>query len=350
MKKKETKFGKFLKSIGLISGSGGIVGIILALSGVCLPCVLIPLGFIGAGLLLVFSFISDYKWWFLGASVISFLLALSAKRVTVCKDGVCQIDPEYKKKFTFSFSNLKANLKKLNNWKTYAAIPIILLFGALLFTLSLSTTKSGELKMEKSEIAKPDPYAQLIGQAPVKGLSDAEVTIIEYSDYFCPSCLPLYENVIKPTLKKYDGKIRFASIQVNVLMNLGYSSVHAAYCADEQSRYWEMHDKLMQRVRPFVGKPKNWDLGRAMFKMSREGTPEYFTKMAGTINGIDTKQFRECMTSNKYSARIMKTTTAFQKLGFKGVPVILINGQYFTGNPTQQSLSNTIESILDNDK
>lgn len=48
MAKKNTQFQKFLKSLGLLSGSGGVVGLILALSGICLPCVLIPLGFVGA--------------------------------------------------------------------------------------------------------------------------------------------------------------------------------------------------------------------------------------------------------------------------------------------------------------
>lgn len=346
MEKKETKLGKFLKSIGLISGGGGIVGIILAISGICLPCVLIPLGFIGAGLLFVFSFVSDYKWWFIGASVLSFVLALSAKRVTVCKDGVCQIDPKYKKRFSFSFSNLKTNLIKLNNWKTYVAIPIILLFGALLFTLSLSMGSSGELDIPETGSAKNDPYAQFIGKSPVKGPADAKVTIIEYSDYFCPGCLPFYENVIQPILKKYGNKVRFVSIQVNVLMNLGYSSVHAAYCADEQSRYWEMHSILMQRMEPFVGKPKNWELGKAMMKLSKDGTPEYFTQIAEKIDGIDREQFLGCMNSDKYRSRIEKTTTAFEKLGFRGVPVIIINGQYFTGKPTEESLTKTIDAII----
>lgn len=344
MIKKDSKLHKFLKSIGLISGSGGIVGVILALSGICLPCVLVPLGFIGAGLLFLFSFFTDYKWWFLGASVVLLILALSAKRVTVCKDGVCQIDLKHKKKLNFSISNLKANLARLNNWKTYVAIPIILLFVALLFTLSLSTTKSGELELTESDIVHP--YAKLIGEAPVKGPADAKVTIIEYSDYFCPGCLPLYEEVIEPTLESYEGQVRFASVQVNIFFNLGYSSVHAAYCADEQGKYWEMHKILMDRMEPFVGREKNWDLGRDMFALSNAGTPEYFTEMAKTIDGIDTNQYLECMESDKYSDRIAETTAIFQKLGFNGVPVIIINGKYFTGNPTQESLSSAIEAEL----
>ena len=138
----------------MISGSGGIAGIILALSGICLPCVLIPLGFIGAGLLFFFSFISKYRWWLIGLSVFSLLLALSAKRVTVCKDGVCRIDRKKTEKITFALANLKENLKKLNNWRTYALIPVILIFGGLLFILSLSGKKPNAIPPVPTEEVK----------------------------------------------------------------------------------------------------------------------------------------------------------------------------------------------------
>lgn len=344
MVRKNSKLQKYLKSIGLISGSGGIAWLLLALSGICLPCVLIPLGFVGAGLLFVFSFISTYKWWFLWASLVFLILALCMKRITICKDWVCKIDK--KKKFNFSFSNLKSNLSKLNNWKFFVSIPIILLFVALLFIFSISREKSGELDIDKKANTKSDSYTNMMNLLPTKWPSDAKVTIIEYSDYFCPGCLPFYEDVIEPILEKYKDEVKFISVQVNVLMDLGYSSVHAAYCADEQGKYWEMHDKLLEIMRPFVAREKNWDLWKDMFKVSEEWTPEYFTKMAGTIDWIDTKQFFNCMESDKYSQKIASTTSLFQKLGFSGVPVLLINWKYFNGYPTKESLSNVIDNIL----
>jgi len=398
----------------VISGSGGIAGIILALSGICLPCVLIPLGFIGAGLLFFFSFISKYRWWLIGLSVFSLLLALSAKRVTVCKDGVCRIDRKKTEKITFALANLKENLKKLNNWRTYALIPVILIFVGLLFILSLSGKKPNaippvpteEVKQvqkfpeqpprltetalpgkttatEKSEkkgnavspasaeriktaenttvantagqaepvkqeakSQKPDLYARFIGTAPQIGPSDAKVTLIEYSDYFCPHCLTLYEDIIQPLLKKYDGKIRFASVQVNILMNMGYSSTHAAYCAEDQGKYWEMHSKLIKIVQPFVDQPKSVTMLNKMKQKAAETDSKFLTKMAGTIKGLDTAEFSKCMESDKYYDRIRTTTENFEKLGFNWVPVLLINGQYFPYNPTLEGLSEAIDSML----
>ncbi len=346
MKKKENKFNNFLKSIGLISGSGGLMGVILALSGICLPCVLAPLGLVGAGLMFVFSFFTDYKWWFLGVSLILLLISLSAKKVTICKDGVCEVDLKRKKKLRFSFSNLRSNIIKLNNWKTYVFVIISLLFVALLLILSRSSSKSGDIKFYNEN--NNNSYSSLIGEAPLKGPEDAQVTMIMYSDYFCPDCLPLYKEVIEPTLEKYEDELRFASVQVNIFFDLGYSSVHATYCAEEQGKYWEMHKSLINRMEPFVGMEKNMELGEAMFALSAAGTPEYFTQIARSIGGIDEEQYLECMISDRYSRRVAETTAIFQKLGLNGVPVIVVNGKYFTGQPTQESLNEAIDHYLVN--
>lgn len=344
--KKNKKSNKVLKSLGIISGGGGIAGFLLALSGICLPCVLIPLGFVGTGLLFLLSFMSSYKWWLLGISFVLLVLTLSAKRITVCKDGVCQVDINKKKKLNFSLNNLKNNLSKLNNWKTYVAIPLILLVVILIYVFSLAALKTGDVADDVLETGKKELYANLIGPAPVKGPEDAKVTIIEYSDYFCPGCLPLYEDVLEPVLEKYEGKVRFASVQVDVLMNLGYSSVSAAYCADEQGKYWQMHKKLIERIRPFVDKEKDWGLFEGMQKLSKEGSPEYFAKRFKEIEGADENKFLDCVRSDRQADKIAETTAIFQSLGLNGVPVILINGEYFTGYPSEESLSRVIEAEL----
>lgn len=346
MAKKNTQFQKLLKSLGLLSGSGGVVGLILALSGVCLPCVLIPLGFVGAWLLFVFSFLSVYKWWFLWWSLMLLLFALSIKRTTVCKNWVCKIDKKHTSKISLSLTHLRSNLSKLHNWKTYVAIPIVLLVVALVYTLSLSREKSGELDYTWLSFSQADSSLYMTEILPTKWPYDAKIIIVEYSDYFCPACLPFYEDVLHPILDIYKDNVSFTSIQVNVLMDLGYSSTHAAYCAHEQGKYWEMHEKLLQRMNPFVDREKSWDLFNDMLETSKAWTSRYFTTMAEEIDWIDAQQFFACMKSNIYLQKIERTTAAFQKLGFSGVPVLLINGKYFSGFPTQENLRSVIDTIL----
>ena len=350
MAMKDSKLVKFLKSVGLLSGSGGLAGVILALSGICLPCVLIPLGFVGAGLLFVFSFLSSYRWWLLGGAVVLLLLAFAARRWGVCKIPAKRTDASSRNEPTSAFAKFKAGAAKwaarLNNWKTYVAVPIVLLAIAVLVTLHLAENKSGKLDLTTEEMARPDPYAQLIGDAPTQGPADAKVTVIVYSDFFCPHCLALDEEVIDPILEKYRGKVRFAPVQVNVLMNMGYASTHAAYCAEEQGKYWQMRKVLLERMRPFVGRPKSEALLADMKRASAKGTPEYLARMAGTVGGIDTDRFLSCMKSDKYAARIARATDMFDRLGFGFVPVVLVNGQYFSGYPSAENLSAAIDDAL----
>jgi len=347
---KDGKLVKFLKSVGLLSGSGGLAGVILAVSGICLPCVLIPLGFVGAGLLFVFSFLSSYRWWLLGGAVVLLLLAFAARRWGVCKIPAKRTDASPSNKPVSSFAKFKAGAAKLasrlNDWKTYVAVPIVLLAIAVLVTLHLAENKSGEIDLTTEAQPQTDPYAQLIGDAPTQGPANAKVTVIVYSDFFCPHCLALDEEAIDPILKKYRGQVRFAPVQVNVLMNMGYASTHAAYCAEEQGKYWPMRKVLLERMRPFVGRPKSAALLADMQRASAEGTPEYLTRMAGTIGGIDTNRFLKCMTSDKYSARIARATAMFDRLGFGFVPVVLVNGQYFSGYPSAENLSAAIDDAL----
>lgn len=335
--KKNSRLRAFLKSIGLISGSGGIVGIILAISGICLPCVLIPLGFAGAGLMVFFSFISEYKWVFIAAAVLCLVAAFLLKRRTTCKDGVCKID--YRKK---SFKTVV-----LGNWKVYTAFPIAILCASLAYLFILAPTGNSQEVVQapaKSVAAAPkpaDPLAPLLESAVIKGPSTAKVTIIELSDYFCPYCLALYTDALKPLLKKYEGQVRFASQQVVVLDTMAYSATHASRCAEEQGRYWDIHDKLMERVRPFLGLPKTLSNFQKMQQLAQETTTPELTKIAATIPGVDTTAFISCMNSDRYRGQIAQVTNTFRSYGFRGVPVLLINGHFMTThNPVQ------IESMI----
>lgn len=231
-----------------------------------------------------------------------------------------------------------------HGWKAYVAIALLLLAIAAALMLFFAEDGSGVPSRPAQE--KSVPYAQLIGDAPTIGPADAKVTIIVYSDLFCPHCLVLDEDAIEPILQKYKGRIRFAAVQVNVLMNMGYASTNAAYCAEEQGKFWQMRKVLLERTRPFVGRAKTQALLDDMQKASALGTPEYLTRLAGTVDGIDTGRFLQCVKADKYGERIARSNAIFSSLGLPGVPVVLINGRPFTEIPTEENLSRAIDDAL----
>jgi len=75
----------------------------------------------------------------------------------------------------------------------------------------------------------------------------AKVTIVEYSDFQCPSCATV-DPTIHQYLEIYKGKIRLIYKYyplVNIHKN-AMASAHAAECAARQDHFWPYHDRLFQ--------------------------------------------------------------------------------------------------------
>ena len=82
----------------------------------------------------------------------------------------------------------------------------------------------------------------------------AKVTIVEYSDFQCPSCATV-DPTIHQYLEIYKGKIRLiykyyplVGIHKNAM-----ASAHAAECAAGQDHFWPYHDRLFQTQLSWAG-------------------------------------------------------------------------------------------------
>ena len=82
-----------------------------------------------------------------------------------------------------------------------------------------------------------------------------------------------------------------------------FKAAEASYCADEQGKYWEMHDRLFANQQTLGVK----DL------------PNHAKEL-----GLDEAKFQQCLESGKYAARIRKDLTDGQKLGITGTPGFFI--------------------------
>lgn len=143
------------------------------------------------------------------------------------------------------------------------------------------------------------------------GPADAPITMVEFSDYQCPYCRRWHEQVYKPLLAAYPGKIRF------VYKHLPLTSIHpdafpaaeAAMCAGEQNAYWEFHDKL------FGGE----SLGRQVYlKYARE-------------LGLNASTFESCLDNRKYEQAVSTDMNFAIDLGIQSTPTFFINGLAIVG-------------------
>lgn len=167
-------------------------------------------------------------------------------------------------------------------------------------------------KMIKDIKAAPAPRAAQpafkeqvisIGPSPYKGKADATVTLVEFSDYQCPFCARNYRQVVPTLEKEYidTGKLKFV-MRENPIPSLHRNATNAslaALCANDQGKYWEMHN--------------------IMFDNQRELGADNLKAFAGEL-GLDTATFNECLDSKKHEKQIQSDIASGAKLGVRGTP------------------------------
>lgn len=84
-------------------------------------------------------------------------------------------------------------------------------------------------------------------QPVARGPEDAKVTIIEFSDFQCPYCIRAYPTV-KKVLSTYNNDVKLVYMQfpLNNIHPFAQKASEAALCAQDQGKFWEMHDKLFE--------------------------------------------------------------------------------------------------------
>lgn len=166
-----------------------------------------------------------------------------------------------------------------------------------------------ELQELKAMLARPAaaPSAAAINVVldladnPVKGPEDAALTLVEFTDYQCPFC----SRHVRDTWPKIEaeyvktGKIRYVMLDLPLesIHKLAFKAAEAANCANEQGKYWEMHDRLFQNQRAL----EPWS-GHAQ------------------ALGLDVAAFDACVASGKYAAEVRRDMEEARKLGITGTP------------------------------
>jgi protein-disulfide isomerase len=185
-------------------------------------------------------------------------------------------------------------------------------------------TKAGvKILLEPPRVAVAD------GGSPSKGPKTAAVTIIEFSDFQCPYC-----SRVEPTLKqlqdKYGDKIRIVFRDYPLPMHAqAPKAAEAGACADDQGKFWEMHDK--------------------MFSNQQRLQVADLKTMAGEI-GLDTKAFEACLDSGKKEADWRKDMADGNKNGVSSTPAFFINGRSVVGAAPLDQFTLIIDEELERAK
>jgi len=145
---------------------------------------------------------------------------------------------------------------------------------------------------------------------PARGPTDAPVTIVEFSDFQCPFCRNATETLTRIEAA-FAGKVRLVFIDFPLPIHADASrAAEAAACADEQGRFWDMHDALFASQAAL----RQADLERHADRL-----------------GLDAAGFRACLASGRHAARWRQGRALGQKHGVTATPTFFVNGRMVTG-------------------
>ncbi|HWP43751.1 MAG TPA: thioredoxin domain-containing protein, partial [Blastocatellia bacterium] len=175
-------------------------------------------------------------------------------------------------------------------------------------------------------LREPEPpvFSIATDDQPSKGNPDAPVTIIEFTDFQCPSCAEA-QPVLDELIKEYGDRVRLVVRDFPLARHADAArAAEAAEAAREQGKYWEYIAILFQNQSA---------LGVDKLK-------EYATRL-----GLDKKRFDEALDSGKYAEKVQRDLSDGYRIGINSTPTIFINGKR-AREKTREALKTAIEAAL----
>lgn len=192
-------------------------------------------------------------------------------------------------------------------------------FGVSPFTGQATGTTQGVTQQQPSQ-----PTQQQSAKVQVsvdddagKGNKDADVYVIEFSDFQCPFCRRSYTQILTQLESDYidTGKIYFVyrDFPLDSIHPAATLAAQAAECAEDQGKFWEMHNKIFDEQNK---------QGQGTVQFSDDDLKTWSKDI-----GLNTQSFNQCLDSGKYAQEVQKDFQDGVNAGVSGTPT------FFIGNP-----------------
>lgn len=181
----------------------------------------------------------------------------------------------------------------------------ILIFAAMYRDMQ---RESGQLR-GKSAIQRPavedvEGVTLALAQRPFRGSAEARVAVVEYSDYQCPFSARHMREVAPRIESEYvrTNQVRYYFRDFPLAFHAhAMTAAHAARCAHEQGKFWEMHDQLYA----------NAESQEAIFALAERLE-------------VDMEKFKSCMDSRKHEQEIRREMETVKNAGIRSTPSFLL--------------------------
>lgn len=148
------------------------------------------------------------------------------------------------------------------------------------------------------------------GGSPILGNSNAPITILEWGDYQCTFCYKFHQSTLDVINEEFvkTGKVKLIFKDFPLNGPDSFLAAQAAYCAQDQERYWQFHNELY----------KNWGGERTGWI-----TRNSLEKFANTIN-LNLDEFNKCLDEKKYEQKVTTLHEFGKEIGIDATPSFLV--------------------------
>jgi protein-disulfide isomerase len=193
---------------------------------------------------------------------------------------------------------------------------------------NVSKKEAGEPKARKIDMAQLG-----LDKSPFRGGTQPKMTIVEFANFQCPFCLKSWKNM-KELLEKYPQEIRYVFKHFPLQpkgIQFELSEMAAATQDVSQEAFWAVHDFF------FSGE------GQSFVKMDRDVLKKKIEEILKG-KGYDEKVFQAALETGKGKKKVEEDILAGNKIGVRGTPSIVINGDFIGSTITDQMVEQYLKN------
>ena len=178
---------------------------------------------------------------------------------------------------------------------------------------------------------------------PIIGNMDAEITIIEFSDFQCPFCARFHVQTLPTIMDEYINKgtvkLVFRDFPIQSIHPNAVPASIAAECANEQGEFEQMYHMLFE-------KQKEWSNLETSYAITA------FNQYASELQ-LNEEKFDSCIKNVKYIEEVQKDLNEGRTYGVTGTPGFFIGNEKIgfvelKGAQPFESFKKVIDSQLEN--
>jgi protein-disulfide isomerase len=206
---------------------------------------------------------------------------------------------------------------------------IVLVGAAALSYVATKPKSSATAVIQTADTTNAGPsHGYLMGKV------DAPVKILEFADFECPSCAAfatvteadVRSRIINPGL----ANITYYDFPLTQHRNTVAAS-NAAACADEQGKFWPMHDRIYQTQDEWNGEATD--------------SPKPFFKRYAQEVGLDVAKWETCYDGRRYQKRIGANLAEGFRRGIGRTPTFIIGNKLYEGMGSYDNMKAIVDSV-----